>query len=141
VSADGRPRPEPDSITKFHWDAAADRRLVLQRCRSCEKMQYPPDASCVHCGGETFDHVDVSGRGTIHSYALVERPLHAGFLDSLPYVVVLVELAEQAGLLVLTNLAGATPETPLACGMPVEVDFEERGPVTLPQFRLVSAAQ
>jgi len=136
VSADRRPRPEPDSITKFHWDAAADRRLMLHRCRSCSRFQYPPDVTCVHCQGEVFEHVEVSGRGTIYSYALVERPLHTGFVDALPYIVLLVELVEQPGLRILTNLVGASPGTPLACGMPVEVDFEDRGPVTLPQFRL-----
>lgn len=139
-STDQRPRPEPDAVTRFHWDAAAQRRLVLQRCHSCQRLQYPPDVSCVHCQGETFEYVEVSGRGTIYSYAVVDRPLHAGFVDALPYVVLLVELEDQPELRILTNLVGGGPETPLACGMPVEVDFEDRGPVTLPQFRLSPVA-
>lgn len=137
ASTDQRPRPEPDSTTRFHWDAAATRRLVLQRCRSCQKLQYPPDVCCVHCQAEEFDHVEVTGRGTIYSYAIVDRPLHAGFADALPYVVGLVELADQPGLRMITNIVGVPPGTPLSCGMAVEVEFEQRGAVTLPQFRLV----
>ena len=138
-AVDRRPQPDPDDTTRFYWEAAADRRLVLQRCRSCDKFQFPPDVCCVHCQSEEFEHVALSGRGSIYSYATVDRPLHAGFVDALPYVVALVELVEQPGLRVLTNIVGTAPGTELHCGMPVEVDFEVRGPVTLPQFRLSGA--
>ena len=77
-----------------------------------------------------------SGRGVIYSYSIVDRPLHAGFVDALPYVVVLVELADQPGLRILTNLVDVPEGTSLSCGMPVEVVFEDRGGVMLPQFRL-----
>jgi uncharacterized OB-fold protein len=139
-STDSRPRPEPDAMTRFYWDAAADRRLVLQRCRSCQKLQYPPEVCCVHCPADVLDHVEVSGRGTIYSYAVVERPFHVGFIEALPYIVVLVELAEEPGLRMVANLVGVAPGTPLACGMPVEVTYEDRGSVTLPQFRLSAVA-
>ena len=138
-STDHRPRPEPDDTTRFHWDAAAEHRLVLQRCRSCTKLQYPPDVACVHCGSESFEHAEATGHGAIYSYAIVDRPLHAGFADALPYVVALVELDDQPGLRMITNVVDLAPGTPLACGMRVEIAFEDRGSVTLPQFRLVDA--
>ncbi len=136
VSADRRPLPAPDDVSRFFWEAAADHRLVLQRCRSCGKLQFPPEVCCVHCQAEEFDPDETSGRGVIYSYAVVERPLHAGFVDALPYVVVFVELDDQPGLRILTNLVDVPPGTALSCGMPVEVVFEDRGAVTLPQFRL-----
>lgn len=131
------PVPEPDTITRFHWDAATAGKLVVQRCNSCRMLQYPPDLTCLQCQGEAFDHVEVSGRGTIYSYVVADRPLHAGFVDRVPYVVVLVELVEQPGLRILTNLVGVRTDQPVECGLPVEVDFEDRGGVTMPQFRLV----
>ncbi len=134
--ADPRPVPAPDDVTGFHWAAAADHRLVVQRCRSCRKMQYPPEICCLHCQGEEFDAAESVGRGVIYSYSVVDRPLHAGFVAALPYVVVLVELDDQPGLRILANLVDVPPDTPLSCGLPVEVTFEERGPVTLPQFRI-----
>lgn len=139
VQADPRPVPAPDDVTRFYWEAAANHRLVLQRCRACQKMQFPPEICCVHCQAEDFEAAETTGRGVIYSYSVVDRPLHAGFVDALPYVVALVELDDQPGLRILTNLVGFPAETQLRCGLPVEVTFEERGSVTLPQFRLVAA--
>ncbi len=137
AQADPRPVPAPDDVTRFYWEAAGDHRLVLQRCLACHKMQYPPEICCVHCQAEEFEVVETTGRGVIYSYSVVDRPLHAGFVDALPYVVALVELDDQPGLRILTNLVDAPAGTPLSCGLPVEVTFEERGSVTLPQFRLL----
>ena len=136
MSADQRPLPALDDVSDFFWEAAADHRLVLQRCRSCQKLQYPPEVCCVHCQAEEFDLAETSGRGVIYSYAEVDRPLHAGFVEAIPYVVVFVELDDQPGLRILTNLVDISAGTTLSCGMPVEVVFEDRGAVTLPQFRL-----
>jgi uncharacterized protein len=139
VHADSRPVPAPDDVSRFYWEATANHRLVLQRCRSCHKMQYPPEICCVHCQAEEFDAAETTGRGVIYSYSVVNRPLHAGFVDALPYVVALVELDDQPELRILTNLVDMPPGTPLSCGLPVEVVFEKRGSVTLPQFRLTGA--
>ena len=138
--ADPRPVPAPDDVTRFYWQAAADHRLVLQRCRACHKMQYPPEICCAHCQAEEFDAADTTGRGVIYSYSVVDRPLHAGFVEALPYVVALVELDDQPGLRILTNLVDVPEGTRLSCGMPVEVTFEDRGSVTLPQFRLIGTS-
>jgi uncharacterized OB-fold protein len=83
---------------------------------------------------------EVSGRGILYSYSIVERPLHAGFVDALPYVVALVELEEQEGLRMVANLIDTPSGTEIRCGLPVEVVFEERGAITLPQFRLVQTS-
>lgn len=140
ASTDRRPLPQADDVTRFHWDAAAARRLVLQRCRACGKLQYPPEVCCIHCQAEDFDQADATGRGVIYSFSIVDRPLHTGFVGAVPYIVALVELDDQPGLRMLTNLVDVPVGTRLACGMPVEVVFEDRGGVTLPQFRLSEKA-
>ena len=140
-AADRRPLPAPDDVSGSFWSAAAEHRLVVQRCRSCSQLQYPPDVCCTRCQGQEFEPGEVTGRGVIYSYAVVDRPLHAGFLNALPYVVVLVELDEQPGLRLLTNLVDVPDGTALSCGMPVEVTYEDRGSVTLPQFRLSGAVR
>ncbi|HZQ56978.1 MAG TPA: Zn-ribbon domain-containing OB-fold protein [Acidimicrobiales bacterium] len=131
---DRRPRPEPDATTAFYWEAASHGKLTLQRCRSCRWLQFPPDVCCVHCQAEAFDHAELSGRGTVFTFAVVDRALHEGFVDALPYIVALVELEEQAGLRVLANIIDAEPRD-VSCGMAVEATFEVRGDVVLPQFR------
>lgn len=140
AQADLRPVPAPDEVSRFYWEAAADRRLVLQRCKACHTMQYPPEICCVHCQAQEFEAAQTSGRGVIYSYSVVDRPLHAGFVDALPYVVALVELDDQPGLRILTNLVDVPAGVPLSCGLAVEVTFEQRGPATLPQFRLAGTA-
>lgn len=132
---DPRPVPAPDDVSGFYWDAAAEHRLVLQHCRSCRKLQYPPEICCVYCQSDDFELAEVTGRGVLYSYAAVDRALHAGFVNMLPYVVAFVELDEQPGLRILANLVDVPAGTELSCGMPVEVTFEDRGAVTLPQFR------
>lgn len=132
--SDKRPLPRADELTRFYWDAAAAGRLMLQRCRSCERMQFPPDVCCVHCQSSDFEHVEVSGRGRTYSYSVVERALHAGFVDAVPYVIALVELVEQPELRIVANIV-ETPPNEVYCDMPVEVVFEQRGEMSLPQFR------
>lgn len=131
---DPRPVPEPDEVSQFYWDAARDGRLDLQRCDACARLQFPPDIVCVHCQSLELTPATVSGRGAVYAYAVVDRAFHEGFVDALPYVIGLVELDEQPGLRLLTNLVGAAPES-WQVGMPVEVSFEPRRDAVLPQFR------
>ncbi|OHV33206.1 MULTISPECIES: Zn-ribbon domain-containing OB-fold protein [Pseudofrankia] len=140
-SGAARPVPRPDEISRFFWEGAAAGRLVLQRCVACRKLQYPPDVCCLRCQSEKLEHTDVSGRGFLYSYAVVARPLHTGFVGAVPYVVALVELVEQAGLRLVANLVDVPESAPLTCGLPVEVVFEWRLTVSLPQFRLATAAR
>jgi len=82
----------------------------------------------------------LSGRGTLFSFAVVERAFHPGFVAHLPYVVAMVELVEQPGLRLLTNVVEADPRH-LEVGMELEVVFEEREHATLPQFRPVGLSR
>lgn len=136
---DARPIPLPDEISGFYWDGAREGRLLLQRCQRCSKFQFPPDVVCVYCQSVDLAPEQVSGRGVLWSYTVVDRLFHAAFADSLPYVVGLVELDNQAGLRLLTNVIGAE-FSELRVGLPLEVTFEDRGEVVLPQFRPVSGS-
>jgi uncharacterized OB-fold protein len=139
-SDDGlRPIPLPDGLTNFFWDAAAEGRLSVQQCEACGRLQYPPDVVCTECQSESLGHIDVSGRGTLYSFAIVDRAFHPGFVSHLPYVVALVELAEQPGLRIVANVIDADPQS-VTVGMPVEVCFERRREMSLPQFRPVKMA-
>jgi uncharacterized OB-fold protein len=51
-----------------------------------------------------------------------------------PYVVAVVELDEQSGLRLLTNIVGCAPDE-VAIDMPVDVEFVERGAAFIPVFR------
>jgi uncharacterized OB-fold protein len=64
---------------------------------------------------------------------VVRQAFTPAFAADVPYVIALVELAEQGGLRLLTNLVEVAPEA-VAVGDAVHVVFEERGEQWLPQF-------
>src|SRR5262245_63427792 len=131
------PLPEPDETSRPFWEAAREGRLVIQRCAACRRYHHPPAVICPDCGSSNLRFEPVSGRGTIYSYSIMYDRRVLGFEDRVPYVTLVVELAEQPLLMLVTNLVGAGP-TDVKIGLPVEVTFEKiTDEVTLPQFRLV----
>ncbi|WP_063824959.1 Zn-ribbon domain-containing OB-fold protein [Nocardia pseudovaccinii] len=131
-----RPQPVPTELTRGFWDAAARRVLSIQRCRNCGQRFHPPVPVCSRCHCEKLRFDPVSGLGTIYAYTVMTEALVPGFAAGIPLVVAAVELDEQEGLVVVSNLVdfGGT-EVPI--GARVEVAFEELpdGGGTLPQFR------
>ena len=83
--------------------------------------------------GSDLEWREVSGRGTVYSFTVVRRTNNRAFLNDLPYVLAIVELAE--GPRLTTNIVGCPPEA-VRCGMPVQVSFDDVTPeVTLVKFR------
>ena len=50
-----KPIPVPDELSKPFWDACNERRLIVQNCTACDRMQYPPQAMCAGC--RSADHL------------------------------------------------------------------------------------
>lgn len=97
------------------WDATRERRLVLQHCRRCDRVQHYPRPVCLACGGDDLDFVPASGRGVVHSYSVVHRSPDPENYPP-PYTVALVRLEE--GPMIFTRLVDI--EDP-RCEMPVIV--------------------
>jgi uncharacterized OB-fold protein len=137
-----RPLPVRDERNRHYWDGAREGRLVLLRCADCGTFVHPPTRPmCPACRSEVLEPAAVSGRGTVYSWSVTHAGGNPGFEDRIPYAVLVVELAEQPGLITIGNLVGAEP-TELAIGLPVEVTFEDvDGQVTLPQWRLAGAGR
>jgi uncharacterized OB-fold protein len=90
----------------------------------------------MHCGGEELAWEQVSGRGTIHSFSIARQATTRGFEADVPYLVLLVEIEEEPGLLLRTNLVGEADIDAVDIGQRVRVVFEERDEMLLPQFEL-----
>ncbi len=137
VSSPSRPAPAPDPISEVFWESLRSRRLVVQRCGACRRWQHPPKVNCRTCGSCALGYEPVSGRASLHSYTVLADPPGPGFVDRVPLVVGVVELAEQPRLLLVTNVVGAG-EGDLRLGMSLQVDFEplDAGTV-IPVFRPV----
>jgi len=135
-----RPRPVPDAVSAFYWEAAARGELAVLACDACGLAHHPPEVACPHCGLTRLTPRTVRGRGTVFAACLVRQAFDAAFTDAVPYPLVLVELDDEPGVRVLTNLAtGPVPTTvPPAVGTAVEIGFEDQGGWVLPQFRVVA---
>ncbi|MGD9693897.1 MAG: Zn-ribbon domain-containing OB-fold protein [Acidimicrobiia bacterium] len=100
------PQPQPDRDTAGFWEALRGGNLALCRCSGCRTWIQPPLARCRVCGEATaFERV--SGEGHVYSFTVVHHAAVPGFTP--PYMIALVELAEQAGLRVPALLVEVEP--------------------------------
>jgi uncharacterized OB-fold protein len=133
-----RPVPVPDDLSRPYWEAAAQHVLALARCSRCGTFSMPPDIVCSHCHSTDpdFTFVPVSGRGQIRSWTVMHQSFLPGFDELVPFVLVDVELDEQADLRTIGRLLDG-PDVPLATGARVVVAFEDLADgVSVPAFAL-----
>jgi uncharacterized protein len=131
------PLREPEADGRPFWEAAASGQLVLQRCRACGTLRFPPRHQCIHCWSPDTEWIEASGRGNVESITIVRRAPTAAYRDRVPFALVAVTLSE--GVRMITNLIG-DGALHAGIGDPVEVCFEARPNGALPQFRLVGTA-
>ena len=133
---DGMPQPLANTTTLPWWEAAAEHRLVVQRCTACGQTRLPPAPLCASCRSTESDWLEVPGRGEVYTYTTVHRPIAAG--QELPFVVAVIALEESGGLRMISNLVDVKPEA-LAVGLPVELVWEDMSAdLAIPRFRPIS---
>lgn len=115
------------------WDAAREKRLVVQHCNACGADRHPPAPCCRKCGSHDQTVRDTDGTGVVYTYTIVHQKFIPGMPE--PYVVASVELDGTAGLRVVSNIVDCDPAD-VKIGMAVEVVFEEMSDeLTVPRFR------
>ncbi len=134
-----RPAPRPDPLTEPFWSAVASGNLKIQRCGGCDTYFHPPVGMCPGCLRCDLGFSAVSGKGTLYSFTATHSGArHPAFAERMPYIVALVELVEQPGLLLFGNLSENEPDE-LRIGMPVVFYPELReDDVVVAEFRLDS---
>ena len=131
-----RPMPRGDALTQGFWDATAAGYLAIQRCAGCKTYQHPPRKLCQECGCAEVAFEKVSGKGRLWSWTTTHHNIVDGFEEALPYQCLLIELDEQNGLFVLSDLAERALTTELRLGMRMRVVYSAPLPngAVLPQF-------
>lgn len=126
-----RPLPAVDASNRPFWTGGAQGKLMIARCAGCRTYVHPPLPFCPACEARDVTPEAVSGNGTVFSYTVN----HKAWLPDLPvpYVLALVELDEQAGLRLPTNIVGCDPDD-VHIGMRVEVQFEAVEDLSVPLF-------
>lgn len=127
-----RPKPVPTPETRHFWDGTREHKLLLQQCQACSHIYFPPRPFCPECSGRQVKIIASSGRASLYSYVIGQRPV-PGFEP--PYSIAVVELEE--GPRMMSNIVEC-PQTPeaLELDMPLEVTWLQLDDdITLPQFR------
>lgn len=115
------------------WRGTAQGELLYQRCRACERTQFPPRQHCAHCQAGEPEWLRSAGRGAVHTFTVVHRAPTAAFKDAVPYVIALVDLDE--GFRMMMNVLGCPPEA-VQIGARVRVVFRPHGEAMLPQAEI-----
>lgn len=119
-----KPLPDLDPVSSTYWSAAAEGRLLIQRCPACGERQFYPRALCVACGADP-EWEEVSGRGRVHTFTVIRQQGARRFRDETPYVVAMIDLEE--GPRLMGNVTGCGVEE-VTVGMPVRAYALEAAP-------------
>jgi uncharacterized OB-fold protein len=122
--------PELTPENAFFWTGGAAGELRILRCGACRTWIHPPSPICPSCRSRELAPEAASGRGTLLTWTVNH---HRWGALPVPYVIAIVELDEQPGLRLLTNLVDV-PEGRLRIGLRVAVRFEPVEDVWLPLF-------
>ena len=129
---DTMPSPTADAFSLPFWQAAAEHRLVVQRCAACGHTRLGAPV-CSECRSTDAEWQSVSGRGEVYTYTIVHRPIAAN--QPLPTLIAVIALEGGGGVRLISNLVGVDPAS-VRIGMPVEVVFEDMGAdLAIPRFR------
>lgn len=128
---DFRILPRITDANEFFWTSGADGHLRFLRCGDCGYWIHPPGPICPVCHSRALAPEAVAGTAVLHTYTVNRQAWLPGFDP--PYVVAIVELPEQEGLRLTTNLVNCALDD-VRIGMPVRVVFEQWEDVWLPLF-------
>jgi uncharacterized OB-fold protein len=136
-----KPLPHLTKVNTPYWEALKNHELRLPKCRDCGHIWHPPASRvCPNCLSiDNYDFEKMSGRGKIWGWLRMHQRYFPGFADDLPYNIVYVELDDQPGLRMISNLVHHTEED-LRCDQAVEIVFDDVTPEwTLPKFQPVKS--
>jgi len=122
--------PRVTDANRHFWQGGEHGRLQFQRCLDDGTWIHPPQPICPVCFGRNLGVDAVSGRAVVHCYTVNHKQWTP---VPVPYVIAVVELAEQPGLRLTTNIVGCEPGE-VHTGMEVEVGFEHYDDVWIPLF-------
>ena len=132
-----KPLPAITTEAKPFWDAAAEQKLMIQRCQECNAWVWTPRPACNECGSEKIEWTQMSGKGEVYSFTVIRqvvgRAASKAFEPDIPYVIAWVDLDE--GPRLITNIIGS-PVEDVKLGMKVAVQFEKASEkIWLPKFK------
>lgn len=128
-----KPLPLPYADSRPFWDSVKEHQMKLQRCNVTGKFFFPPAPVSPWTLTDNFEWVPVSGRATLYTWTVHQRPNVPSFKEDVPYNTAIVELEE--GVRMMTSIKDCAPDQ-LTMGMPLELVYDDvTEAVSLPKFR------
>lgn len=115
-----RPTSLDTASTKGFWEGLRRRQLLARKCYDCGETFFPPRSHCPRCLGSELGWVELSGRGTLHSWTEVQV---AGPDFDTPFWLGLVDLSEGVGR-IASRLVEVEPNQ-LRMGMTVSIVYTD----------------
>jgi len=122
MSDSWRPLPVITRDSEAFWASTRAHEMRLQRCARCRKFRFYPSEACHFCASLEYEWVPISGKGTIHTWSVLERAKGTPYEHHTPIAIILVELEE--GPIVMSNLIDYE-EQDLAIDRRVTIDYED----------------
>lgn len=130
--------PVPDAMSKPFWDAANQKKLVVQKCTACNTLQFPPRARCRPCGSDKLEWTETKGKGHITAFMVVEDGRIDRMMPDQPFNMAIITLDEDPRINFFSNLPGV-PVRQVPVGAATEVIWEEVAPgQVVPEWKIVS---
>ncbi|MGW4338433.1 Zn-ribbon domain-containing OB-fold protein [Rhodococcus koreensis] len=124
--------PQLTESNEAFWTSGASGNWKLPHCSLCNRYIHPGQPRCPYCLTNTVTPKGVTGLGNVFTYTINRYPWSEGW--AVPYVAAVIELDDQPGLRVTSNLTAIDPEE-VHIGMRVEVCFVESSGRWVPLFR------
>lgn len=128
-----RKLPALTQDSRSFWQGGAKNQLLIHFCPQCQRYFHPPGPVCPTCGDDEVGPKAVSGRGTIATFTINHQKWNPNI--QVPYVIAMIELEEQSGLRLVSNITGTAPED-IYIGQTVQVRFEVIEDVWIPLFEV-----
>ena len=124
---EGVPLPDLEQLPDYErgfWEGSRNGELRIQQCSDCGLFRHLPMPMCPQCSSLAYNWTGVSGRGFVYSYVIVRHPVHPAIAEKeqVPYNLCMIELVEQEGLRLCSNVLHVAPED-VQIDMPVQVAF------------------
>ena len=120
------PKGNPES--KPFWDAAAQGKFLLKRCKACGEAHFYPRSICPNCFSDDTVWEESKGEGEIYTYSIMRRS------PTGPYCLAYVTMKE--GPTFMTNIVDSD-FSKIKIGSKVKVVFQPTdGPTPVVLFAL-----
>jgi uncharacterized OB-fold protein len=129
-----KPMPVPTAVSAPFWDGLRNHRIYVQYSPSAGKWVFYPRVLVPGTLADDLQWREISGRGTLYTFTVADRPTAPEWADSLPQLLAIVEWDE--GPRFSTELVDVEPDQ-IRIGMrvaPVFCDYPEVG-LTLLRYR------